>query len=227
MPQTILAVDDDPAQIRLIRMTLMAANYHVLSASNGAGGVQLFEAHQPDLVVLDVMMPGMDGWEVCARIRQTSTVPIIFLTARQAVDDKVSGLKIGADDYLIKPFHPDDLLVRVEAVLRRTYGPRQPLSDLLPAGPDILINRERREVFVRGNVKPMRPTEFALLVLLAERVGQALSASDIAAALNIGQVRSAERVKWHIWKLRKSIGVDPDHPSIIMTESGQGYRLVT
>jgi len=227
MPQTILAVDDDPAQIRLIHITLKAANYHVLSASNGAGGIMLFEAHQPDLVVLDVMMPGMDGWEVCARIRQTSTVPIIFLTARQAVDDKVSGLKIGADDYLIKPFHPDDLLVRVEAVLRRTYGPRQPLSDLLPAGPDILINRERREVFVRGNVKPMRPTEFALLVLLAERVGQALSASDIAAALNIGQVRSAERVKWHIWKLRKSIGVDPDHPSIIMTESGQGYRLVT
>ncbi len=226
MPQTILAIDDDPAQIRLIHMTLGAATYHVLSASNGADGVRLFETHQPDLVVLDVMMPGMDGWEVCARIRRTSTVPIIFLTARQTTEDKVSGLKIGGDDYLIKPFHPDDLLARVEAVLRRTYGPRQPLSDLLPAGPDILINRERRQVFVRGSLQSLRPTEFALLVLLAERAGQALSASDIAAALNIGQARSTERVKWHIWKLRKSIEVDPDHPSIIMTDIGQGYRLV-
>jgi DNA-binding response OmpR family regulator len=226
MPQTILAIDDDPAQIRLIQMTLMAANYHVFSASNGEDGVKLFEAHQPDLVVLDVMMPVMDGWEVCYRIRQTSTVPIIFLTARQTTDDKVSGLKIGADDYLIKPFHPDDLLARVEAVLRRTYGPRQPLSDLLPAGPDILINRARREVFVRGSVKPMRPTEFALLVLLAERAGEIISATQITTALNLGQERSAERVKWHIWKLRKSIEVDPDHPSIIVTDAGQGYRLI-
>lgn len=226
MPQTILAVDDDPAQIRLIQMTLMAVNYHVLSASNGEDGLHLFEAQQPDLVVLDVMMPVMDGWEVCSRIRQTSTVPIIFLTARQTTDDKVSGLKIGADDYLIKPFHPDDLLARVEAVLRRTYGPRQPLSDLLPAGPDILINRERREVFVRGDLQSLRPTEFALLVILAERAGVPMSASDIATALNIGQEHSAERVKWHVWKLRKSIEIDPDRPSIILTETGQGYRLV-
>lgn len=226
MPQTILAVDDDPAQIRLIQMTLMAVNYHVLSASNGEDGVQLFEVQRPDLVVLDVMMPVMDGWEVCSRIRQTSTVPIIFLTARQTTDDKVSGLKIGADDYLIKPFHPDDLLARVEAVLRRTYGPRQPLSDLLPAGPDILINRERREVFVRGDLQSLRPTEFALLVILAERAGVPMSASDIATALNIGQEHSAERVKWHVWKLRKSIEIDPDRPSIILTETGQGYRLV-
>ncbi|HZY43568.1 MAG TPA: response regulator transcription factor [Anaerolineae bacterium] len=226
MPQTILAVDDDPAQIRLIQMTLMVVNYHVLSASNGEDGVHLFEVQRPDLVVLDVMMPVMDGWEVCSRIRQTSTVPIIFLTARQTTDDKVSGLKIGADDYLIKPFHPDDLLARVEAVLRRTYGPRQPLSDLLPAGPDILINRERREVFVRGDLQSLRPTEFALLVILAERAGVPMSASDIATALNIGQEHSAERVKWHVWKLRKSIEIDPDRPSIILTETGQGYRLV-
>lgn len=226
MPQTILAVDDDPAQIRLIQMTLMAVNYHVLSASNGEDGVHLFEVQRPDLVVLDVMMPVMDGWEVCSRIRQTSTVPIIFLTARQTTNDKVSGLKIGADDYLIKPFHPDDLLARVEAVLRRTYGPRQPLSDLLPAGPDILINRERREVFVRGDLQSLRPTEFALLVILAERAGVPMSASDIATALNIGQEHSAERVKWHVWKLRKSIEIDPDRPSIILTETGQGYRLV-
>jgi DNA-binding response OmpR family regulator len=225
MPQIILAIDDDPAQIKLIEMTLSAANYQVISAVDGEQGVLLFHEKQPDLIVLDVMMPNMDGWEVCYRIRQTSTVPIIFLTARQTTDDKVSGLKIGADDYLVKPFHPSDLLVRVETVLRRTYGPRQPLSDLLRAGPDILINRARREVFVRGEAKSLRPTEFQLLVLLCERAGQNVTASQITAALNLGQERSAERVKWHIWKLRQSIEVDPNHPAIIVTESGQGYRL--
>jgi DNA-binding response OmpR family regulator len=227
MPQTILAVDDDPAQTKLIKMTLSAANYQVLVASDGEAGLQLFQTHQPDLIVLDVMMPNMDGWEMCYRIRQTSTVPIIFLTARQTIDDKISGLKIGADDYLVKPFHPDDLLARVEAVLRRTYGPRQPMSSLLRAGPDILINRARREVYVRGELKPLRPTEFALLTLLAERPNETISANRVAAALNIGQERAAERVKWHIWKLRQSIETDPAHPSIIITDSGSGYRLET
>jgi DNA-binding response OmpR family regulator len=227
MPQTILAIDDDPAQTRLIDMTLSAANYQVILATDGEEGLRLFHDHQPDLVVLDVMMPNMDGWEVCYRIRQTSTVPIIFLTARQTSDDKISGLKIGADDYMIKPFHPDDLLARVEAVLRRTYGPRQPMSSLLRAGPDILINRARREVYVRGELKALRPTEFALLTLLAERPNETISANRVAAALNIGQDRAAERVKWHIWKLRQSIEMDPAHPSIIITDSGSGYRLET
>jgi two-component system KDP operon response regulator KdpE len=171
------------------------------------------------------MMPNMDGWEVCQRIRQVSTVPIIFLTARQTTDDKVSGLKIGADDYLVKPFTSTDLLARVDAVLRRTYGPRQPLSDLLHAGPDVLINLARREVFVRGEAKSLRPTEFQLLVLLSEYAGQNVTASQIAAALNLGKARSAQRVKWHIWKLRQSIEREPNQPKIIVTASGQGYRL--
>ena len=225
MPQTILAIDDDLAQLRIIDLTLSAANYKIISAVDGEQGLRLFNEQQPDLIVLDVMMPNMDGWEVCYRIRQVSTVPIIFLTGRQTADDKISGLKIGADDYLIKPFTTDDLLARVDAVLRRTYGARQPLSDLRRAGTDVLINLARREVFVRGEVKDLRPTEFQLLLLLSERPGQNVTASQITAALNLGEERSAERVKWHIWKLRQSIELDPNQPKIIVTESGQGYRL--
>jgi two-component system KDP operon response regulator KdpE len=223
--QTILVVDDDPAQVKVIEMTLQAANYHPVTATNGEDGIRVFRVHQPDLVVLDVMMPGMDGWETCYRIRQISTVPIIFLTGRQTSDDKISGLKLGADDYLIKPFLPDELLARVETVLRRSYGARQPLSGLLRAGPDILINRKSHEVFVRGVLRPLQPAEYLLLTHLAEHSGEIVSVSSIANALDLPDERRRERVKWHVWKLRQSIEDDPKHPKLIITEAGRGYRL--
>ncbi|CAG1772517.1 partial Sensory transduction protein regX3, partial [uncultured bacterium] len=148
------------------------------------------------------------------------------LTGRQTIDDKVSGLKLGADDYLVKPFLPDELLARVETVLRRTYRARQPLSSLLKAGPDVLINQASHEVFVRTVLRPLQPAEFTLLVLLAEHAGDVLSVNTIADALGISeQARRRERVKWHIWKLRQSIEDDPKHPKLIVTEPGVGYRL--
>lgn len=224
--QTILVVDDDPAQVKIIEMTLRGANYQPVTATNGKDGLKVFSQQQPDLVVLDVMMPDMDGWETCYRIRQISTVPIIFLTGRQTIDDKVSGLKLGADDYLVKPFLPDELLARVETVLRRTYRTRQPLSSLLRAGPDILINRAAHEVFVRGELRPLQPAEFTLLSLLAEHAGKTLSVDTIADALDLAEhERPRERVKWHIWKLRQSVEDDPKHPKLIVTEPGSGYRL--
>lgn len=224
--QTILVVDDDSAQVKVIEMTLRSANYQPVTATNGEDGLKAFRIHQPDLVVLDVMMPDMDGWETCYRIRQISTVPIIFLTGRQTIDDKVSGLKLGADDYLVKPFLPDELLARVETVLRRTYRARQPLSSMLRAGPDILINQASHEVFQRGDLRALQPAEFTLLVLLAEHAGDALSVNTIADTLGIPEgERRRERVKWHIWKLRQSIEDDPKHPKLIITEPGVGYRL--
>ena len=226
MYQTILLIDDDPAQIRLMEMTLTAANYSTLTAANGETGLQMFTAHEPDLVISDVMMPGMDGWETCYRIRQISTVPIIFLTGRKTDDDKVSGLKLGADDYLVKPFMPDELLARVEAVLRRTYGTPQPLTKFLRAGRDILINRDSHEVFVRGEVKSLRPAEYTLLTLLAEHAGENLTINALGRALGIqDRERSQDRVKWHVWKLRQTIEVDPGQPEIILTEAGEGYRI--
>jgi len=224
--QTILVVDDDPAQVKIIEMSLQAANYHPVTATNGEDGLKQLRAHQPDLVVLDVMMPGMDGWETCYRIRQISTVPIIFLTGRQTIDDRVSGLKLGADDYLVKPFLPDELLARVESVLRRTYRTRQPLSNLLRAGPDVLINRSSHEVFVRGELRPLQPAEYILLTLLAEHSGETISVNSIADALGLPErERRRERVKWHVWKLRQALEDDPKHPKLIITEPGQGYRL--
>ena len=224
--QTILAIDDDPAQVKVIEMSLREANYEPITATNGEEGLKAFRLHQPDLVILDVMMPGMDGWETCYRIRQISTVPIIFLTGRQTTDDKVSGFKLGADDYLIKPFLPDELLARVESVLRRTYRARQPLSKLMRAGPDVIINPASHEVFVHGVLTPLQPAEYTLLVLLAERPGEVASVTAIADALGISTEQPRrDRVKWHIWKLRQAIEDDPKHPKLITTEAGHGYRL--
>ena len=224
--QTILVIDDDPAQVKMIEMTLWEAKYRPVTATNGEEGLKAFRQHQPDLVVLDVMMPGMDGWETCYRIRQISTVPIIFLTARQTTDDKVSGFKLGADDYLVKPFLPDELLARVESVLRRTYRARQPLSKLLRAGPDVIINPASHEVFVHGNLTPLQPAEYSLLILLAERPGELVSINAIADALGISESQPRrDRVKWHVWKLRQAIEDDPKKPQLILTEPGYGYRL--
>ena len=224
--QTILVIDDDSAQVKVIEMALHEASYHTVSATNGEEGLKAFRQHQPDLVVLDVMMPGMDGWETCYRIRQISTVPIIFLTGRQTPDDKVSGFKLGADDYLVKPFLPDELLARVETVLRRTYRAQQPLSKLLRAGPDVIINPASHEVFVHGQLTPLQPAEYTLLVLLVERIGEAVSADYIADVLGISENTSRrDRVKWHIWKLRQAIEDEPKHPKIIQTEPGIGYRV--
>jgi DNA-binding response OmpR family regulator len=226
MSQSILVVDDDPAQVKMMEMTLREANYEPLTATDGESGLRVFAIHSPDLVILDVMMPGMDGWETCYRIRQISTVPIIFLTGRQTPDDKISGLKLGADDYLVKPFLPAELLARVESVLRRTYHPRRPIQNLLKAGPEVVINRTTHEVIVRDETKPLRPGEYTLLLLLAEHAGETLSVDRIARELGMGdEERRAERVKWHVWKLRQSIESDPRHPRIIVTEAGSGYRL--
>ncbi len=224
--QTILVIDDDPAQVRIVEMTLHEANYRTVSANNGEEGLRAFRQHQPDLVVVDVMMPGMDGWETCYRIRQISTVPIIFLTGRQAIDDKISGFKLGADDYLVKPFLPDELLARVETVLRRTYRAKQPLTKLLNAGPNVIINPASHDVFVHGQPVALQPAEYALLVLLAERAGETVSADYIAEVLGIADnVSHRDRVKWHIWKLRQAVEDDPKHPKIILTDSGSGYRI--
>ena len=185
--QIILVVDDDPAQLKVMEMTLREANYRPVTATNGEEGLKAFRKFQPDLVILDVMMPGMDGWETCYRIRQISTVPIVFLTGRQTTDDKVSGFKLGADDYLVKPFLPDELLARVESVLRRTYRTRQPLSNLMRAGPDVIINPASHEVFVHGKLTPLQPAEYSLLVLLAERPGEIVSVTGIADTLGISE----------------------------------------
>ncbi|HLF25562.1 MAG TPA: response regulator transcription factor [Anaerolineae bacterium] len=227
MPEKILAIDDDPAQLRMIELTLAGANFDPITATGGEAGLTQLLEHRPELVILDVMMPDMDGWETCYRIRQVSTVPIIFLTAKQTIDDRVAGLRLGGDDYLVKPFNPGELIARVEAVLRRAHRPPIERDSVITVGKYLAIDRGSRQVVVRGEPVQLRPAEYNLLVVLAERIGQVVSADRIGDLLGIAEPGArARRVKWHVWKLRQSLERDPSQPEMIVTEPGGGYRLV-
>jgi DNA-binding response OmpR family regulator len=228
MPEKILAIDDDPAQLRMVELALLNANFDPITARGGQSGLAKLLEHRPDLVILDVMMPDMDGWETCYRIRQVSTVPIIFLTAKNTPDDRVAGLQLGGDDYLIKPFSTGELIARVEAVLRRSHRPRAARDAMLAVGKQLAIDRGTRQVIVRGQPVPLRPAEYSLLLILAERADQVVSADHIGDLLGIADAAARpRRVKWHIWKLRQSIERDPRQPELIVTEPGGGYRLVS
>ena len=159
MPEKILVIDDDATLLRLLELALRGANSAPITATSGEAGLQRLLEHRPDLVILDVMMPDMGGWETCYRIRQVSTVPIIFLTAKQTVDDRVSGLQIGADDYMVKPFLTSELIARVEAVLRRASRPRAERDESIVIGRQLIIDRRTRQGIVRGEPGTLRPAE--------------------------------------------------------------------
>ena len=226
MPEKILTIDDDPVQLRLIELALSDANFEPIVALGGEEGLRKVHEHRPDLVILDVMMPGMDGWETCSRIRQISTVPIVFVTAKENIGDRVAGLQLGADDYIVKPFSTGELIARVEAVLRRSHRPRTERDSLINIGSQLVIDRDSRHVIVRGQKVSLRPAEYSLLLILAEQPDHALSADRIGDRMGIEEpgVR-ARRIKWHIWKLRQALELDPKHPQLIMTEPNAGYRL--
>jgi DNA-binding response OmpR family regulator len=227
MPETILVIDDDYSLAKIVRLSLKVAGYTVLSATSGARGLRMLREHQPDLVLLDVMMPEMSGWELCEHIRSFSTVPIIFLTARQAEDDKVKGLDLGGDDYIVKPFRPAELRARISAALRRVRMARPPKETLLSFGEgDLVINTDTREVFVRGERVVMTPTEYRLLLYLAEQPGRALTTDQIYEAVWSMETDALRtNVKWYIWRLRTKIESDSQHPRFILTEPGVGYRF--
>ncbi len=228
MAERILAIDDDCLMLQLVQHSLESAGYQVSVALDGASGLQRFHERQPHLVVLDVMMPQMDGWEICQRIRGVSTVPIIMLTARGSKEDVVKGLKMGADDYLVKPFHPEELRARVEAVLRRTRMP-PPLSEsasLRFGGGELIIDPANRRVIVRGQVVDLTPTEYDLLLFMAKRAGRILPTDVIFDNVwPYDTDTSLDSAKWYIWRLRNKIEDDPSDPHYILTERGIGYRF--
>ncbi len=227
MPETILIIDDDPHLPTLMRVNLQEVGYTVVTASSGEEGLRLLQEYQPDLVLLDIMMPDMDGWETCRRIRTISTVPIIFLTAKQTEMDKVKGLNLGADDYIAKPFHQLELRARVNAVLRRTHMPPPPKEPILRFGNgDLIINTATHTVIARGQEVELTPTEYRLLLYLAEQPGRVLSTEQIYNAVwNIEADAMLTSVKWYIWRLRSKIERDSHNPRIILTEPGAGYRF--
>ncbi len=220
----ILIVDDDPELLALLRALLEVQGFIVYTASDGETALQLLHQVAPDLVILDVLMPGLNGKEVCQRIRRRSPVPILFLTAIGEVDSIVDGLNRGADDYMTKPFHPAELVARVQAIMRRARLRTAPQRLLRFRGDELVINRDLGRVFLRGEEVPLSPLEYNLLLFLAERAGHVLSPEAIYRAVwGANGEADPRRVKWYIWRLRRKIEPDPADPRFICTDRGWGY----
>ena len=222
----ILLVDDEETMIRSLATLLAAEGYEVITAADGPGGFEAARTQRPDLVVLDVMLPGTDGLEVCRQIRTWSTVPVIMLTAKTAEVDKVVGLEVGADDYVTKPFSPRELVARVKAQLRRAHMQRtQAEADRLEAG-EVVMDVGRRAVTARSRPVSLSPKEFDLLKVLLSHPGRVLGRDFL---LNhvwgqdyFGDTRTLDvHIRW----LREKIEDDPGHPARIQTVHGVGYRF--
>ncbi len=230
MSTTILMIDDDPALLRLVEMHLTRAGYSFVAAVHGIAGLQLLESKQPDLILLDVNMPKLDGWETCRLIREVSPVPVIMLTARGEENDKARGLDLGADDYVTKPFGFVELQARIRAILRRTRssGEKQvrQKADLYIVGPlvvDVLAHTVLRD----GEPISLTPTEFRLLAYLLKNAGLALSHRQILHAVWGDEYGSeVDLLKPVISRLRQKVEEFPMHPQLIQTVHGVGYRCI-
>lgn len=223
---TILIVDDE-ARIRdFVRMNLELEHYSVIEASNGLEALEELRENLPDLVVLDVMMPEMDGFETLKAIREVSTVPVIMLTVRQSEQDKIRGLDLGADDYIAKPFSPPELLSRIRALLRRSFMAPPSRKTEIVVDPDLKIDFARREVIVRGQKVILRPTEYRLLYHLVSNAGHLLTHETLLSKVWGREYRDeAHYLRLYITYLRQKLEKDPAHPKYILTERGIGYRF--
>ena len=223
----ILIVDDDPNIAHLVQLYLEKAGFEVRVASRGDDALNEFRKLPPDLMILDVMLPGMDGTQVLRAVRRTSTIPVIMLTARDEIFDKVLGLELGADDYVTKPFDAKELVARVKAVLRRTQGPEEEKSDSL-SFPGLTISLSRYEVFYEGEKIDMPPKELEVLYFLASHVNQVFTRDQLLEQVwgfsFIGE--SSRTVDVHIKRLReKLVGSEDKHGWLIRTIWGVGYKF--
>ena len=226
----VLIVDDEPRIVSGVRKYFEQAGFDVLAAYDGPTGLSLARAERPDLVVLDLMLPGMDGLDVCRELRRESNVPIIMLTARVEETDKLIGLELGADDYVTKPFSPRELVARARAVLRRVQTvPQSASTEVYHFGDrsgGFLFNVAARHCVVAGETVPLTPTEFDLLYALVRHRGQALSRMQLLEAAHLGVYNGVERtIDVHIHNLRRKLEPNPAHPRYILTVFGVGYRF--
>jgi two-component system KDP operon response regulator KdpE len=224
---TILVVDDEPRIADVVRGTLEPAGFEVVTAADGEQGLWMAEMHDPDLIVLDIGLPRMDGWEVCRRVREFTTAPILMLTARTAQRDKVKGLELGADDYLPKPFGVPELLARVRALLRRAKLPGESKRDPVFVCGDLSMNFAQRRVTVRGkgDVK-LSPTEYKLLYELVTNAGRVLLHQDLLRKVwGRGYGEETEYLRVYVRYLRQKLEPDSSKPRYILTEPGVGYRF--
>ena len=223
----ILVIDDDPHLRRLIEATLTQAGALVFTAADGEEGLREFYARQPDLVVLDVMMPKLDGWETCRTIRRLSDVPIIMLTVRGHEDDIVRGLELGADDYITKPFSVKVLAARVQAALRRSK-PETTAPEASSGYQDdhLTIDLPARRVYVKGEQVKLTAKEFDLLQYLLENAGRVLTLQQILEHVWGWEYQDdLDYVRVYVWHLRQKIEEDPRRPKYLLTEHGVGYRF--
>ncbi|MDW8065949.1 MAG: response regulator transcription factor [Anaerolineae bacterium] len=226
MSEVILIIEDEVELAQLIRLFLERRGFEVILAFNGTEGLQRFQESQPDLVILDLILPDVDGLEICQQIHAASTVPILILTARTAVEERVKGLKLGADDYIVKPFVMEELLARIEAHLRRMRLP-PPVKRVYWrfGGGMLLIDPQYPRAILNGEERPLTETEHRLLCYLAERAGQTLSPEQIAQEVWPDGDVDPRSIKWYIWRLRQRIEPDPEQPRFLITERGIGYRF--
>jgi len=222
----LLIIDDDEQLVEAMCLYLTKAGYEVSTASNGRDGLQTMYLDRPDLIVLDIMMPEMDGWEVCGRVRDVSNVPVIMLTARGQEADRVKGLKIGADDYVIKPFSLKELDARIQAVLRRAAWPPPTESPVTYSDDYLTVNLAERRVVVQGEPLALTPTEYRLLAYLVQNAGLVLTYRQLLERVwGWEYVGDVDYVRVYIWRLRKKIERNSGEPKYIRTEHGVGYRF--
>ena len=225
MAEKILVIDDDDSTLWLVSTLLKHSGFEVVEAASPEEGLRLAYQTHPDLVILDIMMPNMDGWEVCRRLRELSEVPIVFLTAKSSVTDVVYGLELGGDDYVVKPFDNQELIARVRAHLRRSPA-RQDVDELAFDSGNLTINFLKREVRLKGNSIELTPKEFDLLSVLARNSGRVMTRSELADQVWGPNYSGAnESLKLYIHYLRKKIESNPAQPEYILTARGVGYRF--
>ena len=223
---TVLIIEDDPNTADLIALYLTNDGFTAIKASDGESGLSLAGRHSPDLVILDLMLPRIDGWEVCRRLRKTSDVPVIMLTARGEEIDKVSGLTLGADDYVVKPFSPRELVARVKAILRRASKTPEQNATRLAHG-KIILDLEKRRLMVGSRAVALTRHEYVLLETLMSAPGKIFSRDELLDRLYPrGEAVVVDRVvDVHIGKLRQKIENDSSNPEYILTVRGIGYRF--
>jgi two-component system alkaline phosphatase synthesis response regulator PhoP len=222
---TVLVVDDQADIVRLVRDYLERAGFHALTAGDGDQALQVARREHPDLVILDLGLPGLDGLDVARALRRDGDVPIIMLTARTEESDRVAGLELGADDYVTKPFSARELVARVRAVLRRGSAAREQ-GDVVRAGDGITLDVPRMETTVEGRRIALTPTEFQLLLHMARQPGRVFTRAQLLDAVHGVTIESYERaIDAHIKNIRRKIERDPRAPRLLQTVFGVGYRL--
>jgi DNA-binding response OmpR family regulator len=225
MNAKLLLVDDDTTLLRFMGEYFQGTEFHAITASNGPEALRLAYQEHPNLAVLDVMMPGMDGWEVTRRLREMANLPIILLTGKTSEEDKLRGFQLGVDDYITKPFSFAELTARIQAVLSRASHTGQETHNIIPIG-DLFLDLDKRELRQGSQIINLTPTEYRLLEILAQKPGKALAENELVQAIwGNNQPEDTTAVRRYIWLLRQKIEPDPARPVRVLTVRGFGYRL--